>query len=88
MKEDELVDDIQNQKISESLNNSSYIWEILALRKTSLYPNESISGKVFFPVNESAHTLEFSFPIGEQELKILFKQEVIQIFQKYVDPNL
>jgi len=88
MKEDELVDDIQNQKISESLNNSSYIWEILALRKTSLYPNESISGKVFFPVNESAQTLEFSFPIGEQELKILFKQEVIQLFQKYVNPNL
>lgn len=87
MKDDELVNDIQNQKITELLDNSSYIWEILALRKTTLYPNESISGKVFFPVSELAETLEFSFPIDEQVLKILFKQVVIQLYQKYVDPN-
>lgn len=88
MKEDELIDDIQNNNINNSLDNSSYIWEILALRKTTLYPNESISGKVFFPVNELAKTLEFTFPIGEQSIKILFNQDIIPLYKKYVDPNL
>ena len=88
MKEDELIDDIQNNNISNSLDNTSYIWEMLALRKTTLYPNESISGKVFFPVNELAKTLEFTFPIDEQSLKILFNQDVVPLYEKYVDPNL
>jgi hypothetical protein len=76
MKEDELVNAVQNQMIGEFLANSYYIWEILALRKTTLRKNESISGKVFFPVKEKAKKLEFTFPIGENELKIFFNQEV------------
>ena len=88
MKEDELIDDIQNNNISNSLDKSSYIWEMLALRKTTLYQNESISGKVFFPVNELAKTLEFTFLIDEQSVKILYNQEVIPLYKKYVDPNL
>ena len=75
-------------RISESLENSSYLWEILALRKTTLFKNESISGKVFFPATELAKTLEFSFPISNYDLKILFTQEVIPLYEKYVDPNL
>jgi len=73
-KENELIDDISNNRISESLNNSSYIWEILALRKTTLYPNESISGKVFFPVDEWARTIELSFPIDRYDFKIIYNQ--------------
>ena len=88
LREDQLMDDIKNNKISESLENSSYLWEILALRKTTLFKNESISGKVFFPATELAKTLEFSFPINNYELKILFNQEVIQLYEKYIDPNI
>ncbi len=75
-KENELIDAVKNQMIGEFLANSYYIWEILALRKTTLRKNESISGKVFFPVKEKAKKLEFTFPIGENELKIFFNQEV------------
>lgn len=88
LKEDQLMDDIANNRINESLENSTYVWEILALRKTTLFKNESISGKVFFPATELAKTLEFSFPISNYELKILFDQEVIQLYEKYVDPNV
>lgn len=88
IREDELIDDIQNKNISNLLYNSSYIWEMLALRKTTLYPNESISGKIFFPVNELAKSLEFTFPIGEQSIKVLFNQDVVPLYKKYVDPNL
>jgi Asp-tRNA(Asn)/Glu-tRNA(Gln) amidotransferase C subunit len=75
MKEDELLDDVRNQRIQESLSSSSYFWEMLALRKTTLRKNESISGKVFFPVDVSAKTIDFCFPINEKELHISFNQE-------------
>jgi hypothetical protein len=88
LKENELIDDIQNQRVSESLENSTYIWEILALRKTTLKKNESISGKVFFPVRETAKKLEFTFPIGENELKMSFNQEVVLPYEKIADQNL
>lgn len=88
MRESELIDDIQNQRVSESLDNSTYMWEILTLRKTNLRKDESISGKVFFPVKERAKTLEFCFPIGEYDLKISFDQEVYFKPKPYVDSNL
>jgi hypothetical protein len=75
MKEDELLDDVRNQRIQESLSSSSYFWEILALRKTTLRKNESISGKVFFPVDVSAKTIDFCFTINKKELHISFNQE-------------
>ena len=77
LRENELIDDIINNRISESLDNSSYLWEILALRKTTLYPNESISGKVFFPVNEFAKAIEITFPIDKCDLKIIYNQTSI-----------
>lgn len=80
MKGNQLIDDIQNQNVSESLDNSTYIWEILALRKTTLWKNESVSGKVFFPVNELAKNLEFKFPIGEYELSLLFNQTIVRLY--------
>lgn len=88
MREDELVEDIINNRISESLDNSSYIWEILALRKTTLFPNESIAGKVFFSISSLAETLEFYFPLDKYEMKLLYKQESTPLYKKYVDPNL
>jgi len=87
MREDELVDDINNNRISESLDNSSYIWEILALRKTTLFPNESISGTVFFPINELAKTLEFNFPLNQSSLKLLYFQEIIAAREKLTNQN-
>lgn len=88
MQEDPLIDDIENNRISESLEASAYVWEILALRKTTLFKDESISGKVFFPATEMAKTLEFNFPIGNYNLKILFTQEVIPLYKKYINPNI
>lgn len=88
MKEDELVNAVQNQRTGEFLANSYYVWEILALRKTTLSKDESISGKVFFPVKEKAKKLEFYFPIGENELKLSFNQEVVLPYEKNVDQNL
>lgn len=77
LQKDELIDDVHNQKVTESLESSSYLWEILALRKTTLKKNESMSGIVFFPVNKDAKTLEFFFPVGKNSLKIIFTQERI-----------
>lgn len=77
LEREEFLDDVRNQKIAQSLESTSYIWEILALRKTTLRKNESINGIVFFPVNKDAKSLEFFFPVGESTLKINFNQERI-----------
>lgn len=76
MKEDELLDNVRNEKIERSLSSSKYLWETLALRKTTLKKDQSINGKVFFPVDESALKIEFFFPLGNYELNINFVQEV------------
>lgn len=88
MKEDELINYIQNNRIGSVLENSSYVWEILALRKTTLYPYQNIAGKVFFPISSLAETLEFYFPLDKYEMKLLYKQESTPLYKKYVDPNL
>lgn len=77
LEQEQLINDAQNRRISETLFASSNFWEIIALRKTTLHPNDSISGKVFFPVNELAKTIEFSFPIEGYELKIIYDQTSI-----------
>lgn len=77
LEREEFLEDVRNQKIAESLESTSYIWEILALRKTTLRKNESINGVVFFPVNKDDKTLEFFFPVGGSTLKINFNQERI-----------
>jgi hypothetical protein len=87
MKEDEFINDIQNNRIGSALENSSYIWEILALRKTTLYPYQNISGKVFFPISDLAETLKFCFPLDKYEPNILYKQESTPLYKNYVDPN-
>jgi hypothetical protein len=88
MKNDEIINDIQNNRIGSALENSSYVWEILALRKTTLYPYQNISGKVFFPISGLAETLEFYFALDNQEKKLLYKQESTPLYEKYVNPNL
>lgn len=91
MKENELIDDINNNRISESLNNSSYLWGVLALRKTTLFPNESIGGKVFFPIEEFGSKLEINFAINNTELKLIYDKETFKEAidsNNYIDPNL
>lgn len=88
MKDDEFITDIQNNRIGSALENSSYVWEILALRKTTLYPFQNISGKVFFPISGLAETLKFYFPLDKYEMSLLYEQESTPLYKKYVDPNL
>lgn len=77
LEQEQLINDVQNRRISETLFASSNFWEIIALRKTTLHPNDNISGKVFFPVNEFAKAVEFTFPVDKYDLKIIYNQTII-----------
>ena len=77
LEQDKLINEVKNRNVSEALSASLDLWEVLALRKTTLYKNESISGKVFFPANKFASTLEVHFPIDNYELKINYNQTII-----------
>lgn len=76
MKEERLLDDVRNERIERSLSSSKYLWETLALRKTTLKKDQSIKGKVFFPLDKYAQKIKLFFPIGNYKLNIIFVQKV------------
>lgn len=58
-----------------SLNEQRAYWETEVLRKTDLYPDESIAGEVLYPVVEDANAIEFSVIVGDEEHHFLYKQK-------------
>lgn len=57
-----------------SLERTRSMWQTAALRKTTMYPGESVGGKVFFPVSPKARSLRMYLPIGSSLHTILYKQ--------------
>jgi len=58
-----------------SLNEQRAYWETEVLRKTDLYPDESIAGEVRFPVYEDANVVEFSVIVGGEEHHFVYHQK-------------
>lgn len=61
-----------------SLNEQRAYWETEVLRKTDLYPEESIAGEVRFPVIEDANVVEFSVIVGGEEHHFVYQQKKFQ----------
>ncbi|MFV0378449.1 MAG: hypothetical protein ACK5JD_14240 [Mangrovibacterium sp.] len=55
-------------------------WENECVRKSTLEPNYSLSGKVFFPYNKKASYLKMDIPIDDASLEFMF-------MQLYLPPN-
>ncbi|WP_069131168.1 hypothetical protein [Rhodohalobacter halophilus] len=58
-----------------SLNEQRTYWETEVIRKTDLYPDESIAGEVLYPVAEKANVVEFSVIVGEEEHHFVYRQK-------------
>ena len=56
-------------------DNERYVWENSTIRKTTLETNESMRGRVYFQINESADYYTIYFPVDNQELKFVFNQK-------------
>ncbi|MGM0744731.1 hypothetical protein [Rhodohalobacter sp.] len=61
-----------------SLNEKRAYWETEVLRKTDLYPEESIAGEVRFPMVEDANVVEFSVIVGDEEHHFVYHQKKFQ----------
>jgi len=61
-----------------SLNDQRAYWETEVLRKTDLYPEESIAGEVRFPLVEDANVVEFSVIVGGEEHHFIYRQKKFQ----------
>jgi hypothetical protein len=68
-----------HQQRINNLNNEKYFWQNIALRKTTLYPKQSVSGKVLFYHQPKAKYLLLKFSIASSNIKMWFKQEVKKV---------
>jgi len=56
------------------LQNEKVQWTSSALRRTTLNPNHTTIGKVYFPANYKARYIKLCLPIGKTRLQIVFAQ--------------
>jgi hypothetical protein len=72
---EEWEDEHHVQKI-EYLNRKLDTWRNTTMRITSLHPNQSMCGKVFFPKCLKKEFIVFHFPVGKSTLKFLYKRKL------------
>jgi hypothetical protein len=58
------------------LNNAKVNWAADPLRKTTLLPNESVRGRVYFNSHIPAQYVQIVMPFGEKQVRFLFRQVV------------
>ncbi len=61
-----------------SLNEQRAYWETETIRKTDLYPEESIAGEVLFPIEKEANIVEFVVRVGDEEHSFTYVQNKFQ----------
>jgi len=58
------------------LNNAKINWAADPLRKTTLLPNESVRGRVYFESHIPAQYVQMVMPLGNTQVRFLFRQVV------------
>jgi hypothetical protein len=69
--------DKNEEKYITSMNqlyNERNLWQNQALRKTTLFPNQKISGKLFFKIPNNTLTLQLVLPIEDRNLKLEYEK--------------
>ena len=56
------------------LNNERNLWQNQALRKTTLFPDHKISGKLFFKIPNSTLTLQLVLPIQDRNMTLEYEK--------------
>lgn len=61
------------------LRDQRQVWELEALRKTDLFPNEYIRGYLFFKNVSDANGYTILFNIGEKVFEVFYRQEKYEV---------
>ncbi|SMO67561.1 hypothetical protein [Gracilimonas mengyeensis] len=54
-------------------------WKSQTLRKTTLFPNQYITGQVFFPRNIKADEVILILPLANKEFSFKYRQELVEV---------
>ncbi len=71
---------VENSFHAQDLNTLRDSWSQSTIRKTTLDPNYSMKGKVFFPYHKDAKYVQMLFPVDDQILEIIFQQRLIPVY--------
>jgi hypothetical protein len=69
---------IDHENSLANLKNEKAKWESTTLRRTTLDPEQSLRGRVYFPANDKTKYLKLCFPIGEANVQIVFEQKKVK----------
>lgn len=80
-RQEEIADcerEINHEKRLSELKTTKEKWESTTLRRTTLDPDQSVRGRVYFRANQKAHYIKLCFPIGKDGLQLIFYQQKIK----------
>jgi hypothetical protein len=80
-RQEEIADcerEINHEKLLAELKTTKEKWESTTLRRTTLDPDQSVRGRVYFRANQKAHYIKLCFPIGQASLQLIFYQQKIK----------
>jgi len=66
--------EIDHKNNLDKLKTEKVQWTSNALRRTTLDPNHTTIGKVYFPANYNARYLKLCLPVGTSRIQIVFEQ--------------
>jgi len=69
----DINDDNYHANVKSNLSNERNKWAFTALRKTTLPPDYSVNGKIYFPLIAKCHFLKIVFNEDKEDLNIIFK---------------
>lgn len=70
--------EINHEKRLQELKTTKEKWESTTLRRTTLDPDQSVRGRVYFRANQKAHYIKLCFPIGQASMQLIFYQQKIK----------
>lgn len=71
------IREYEHGEIMEQYNQNILFWSQTVLRKTTLGPNNSADGLVFFPINPKAKFVKLIIPAKDITFEVIYKQNVI-----------
>ncbi len=71
----QLEEEARHRNTIADLERTRSMWQSVTLRKTTLYPDESVGGRVMFPVSDKARFLRLHLRVGNSAHTIEYEQQ-------------
>ncbi len=85
-RQEEIADcerEINHEKRLSELKTTKEKWESTTLRRTTLEPDQSVHGRVYFRANQKALYIKLCFPISKDSVQLIFYQQKIKAWRGF-----